>query len=103
MIRAVVKLGEYVWRPLTDSESDTRFVVAMRNHERFSKMFYHTSVTPETHQKFIRAANERDEINWLIEDANKTPMGLAAMYHVDLANQKCECGRYAMLEPKLFH
>jgi RimJ/RimL family protein N-acetyltransferase len=76
----------------------------MRNSERFSKMFYHTSVTAETHQKFIRGAGERDEINWMIENAQThEPMGLAAMYHMDLANRKCECGRYAMLDPKLFH
>jgi len=104
MMRATVKLGDYIWRPLTDSDADTEFVVAMRNHERFSKMFYHTHVTADQHRSFIRGADERGEINWLIETAKGAKAtGLGSMYQIDWSNRKCECGRYAMLDPKLFH
>src|SRR5439155_15203330 len=101
-MRAVVKLGEYVWRPLTDSDADTAFVVKLRNEDRFSRMFYTKQITPEMHKKFIRAADQRDEINWLIEK-NGEPRGLSAIYHIDRENRKCECGRVAMLDAILFH
>src|SRR5439155_17849468 len=101
-MRAVVKMGEYIWRPLTDSDADTEFVVKLRNNDRFSRMFYSKQVTPEMHRRFIRAADERDEINWVIEK-DAQPLGLSAIYHIDRENRKCECGRVAMLEPKLFH
>jgi RimJ/RimL family protein N-acetyltransferase len=102
---AVVKLRDYLWRPLTDSDADTAFVVKLRNQDRFSRMFYQTKVTPDGHRRFIRAADERgDEINWLIESrADGTPLGLSSIYHIDRGNRKCECGRVAMLAPKLFH
>lgn len=102
-MRATVRVGEYVWRPLTDSDADTEFVVRLRNNERFRNMFYNTTVTAETHKKFIRAADERGEINWLIEQDGGQFVGLASMYHFDYTNRKAECGRIAMLDPKLFH
>src|SRR5688572_10348834 len=101
-MRAVVKCGEYLWRPLTGSEADTAFVVKMRNEDRFARMFYTKQITPEGHKKFIASADQRDEINWLIEK-NGQPMGLSAIYHIDRENRKCECGRVAMLDPKVFH
>lgn len=101
-MRATVKLGEYLWRPLTDSDADTAFVVKLRNEERFARMFYTKQITPEMHKKFIRGADERDEINWMIERDGE-PLGLSAIYHIDRENRKCECGRVVMVEPKLFH
>jgi RimJ/RimL family protein N-acetyltransferase len=101
-MRAVVKCGEYLWRPLTGSDADTAFVVKLRNEDRFARMFYTKQITPEMHKNFIAKADQRDEINWLIE-RNGQPMGLSALYHLDRENRKCECGRVAMLDPKLFH
>ena len=101
-MRASVRVGEYLWRPLTDSDADTDFVVRVRNNPRFAGKFYSGTITPETHHKFIRAADERDEINWMIQKAGE-PLGLSAIYHIDRANRRCECGRVVMLEPKLFH
>src|SRR5439155_19217155 len=92
MRAAVVKLGEYLWRPLTASEADTEFVVALRNAERFRPWFYNTRVTPETHRRFVDLANERGEINWLVEHEKK-PVGVASIYNIDRANRKAECGR----------
>src|SRR6266550_2879567 len=101
-MRATVELNGYLWRPLTDSDADTEFVVKLRNEDRFSRMFYNTKVTPDGHKRFIRATADRDEINWLVE-RDGTPLGLSAIYHIDRENRKCECGRVVMLEPKLFH
>ena len=108
MRRVVVRMGDnYVWRPLTDSDPDTEFVVALRNAERFQPWFYNQRVTPETHRKFINAADERGEVNWLVEhtdEAGKTkPVGLASIYNFDKPNRKAECGRIAATDPKVFH
>jgi RimJ/RimL family protein N-acetyltransferase len=98
-------MGEFRWRPLTDSAADTAFVVALRNDPHFARWFYHGQVTADTHRKFIRAAEERGEINWVIERAGETrePVGVASIYNIDLANRKAECGRTIFLEPKVFH
>jgi len=95
-------MGEYHWRPLTASDADTAFVVRLRNDPRFSRWFYRREVTPETHRKFVAAADERGEINWVVEH-NAAPVGLAAIYNIDAKNRKAECGRTIFLEPKLFH
>jgi RimJ/RimL family protein N-acetyltransferase len=98
-------MGQYRWRPLTDSGADTEFVVALRNQPRFAQWFYHQQVTPETHRTFIRAADERGDINWVIEHAEEAGkcIGVASIYHIDLTNRKAECGRTIFLEPRLFH
>src|SRR5829696_9840530 len=96
MRRVVVRMGEYIWRPLTDSDPDTEFVVALRNAERFQPWFYNQRVTPETHRRFINAADERGEVNWLVEHAEGSggskPVGLASIYNFDKPNRKAECG-----------
>src|SRR4051812_12659043 len=103
-MHVTVSLEGFRWRPLTDSEGDTGFVVQMRNDPQFARMFYNSTITPEQHKKFIRGADERDEINWLIEnDSDSQPMGLASIYNIDRTNRKAECGRMVMLRPKLFH
>ncbi|MEA2710113.1 MAG: hypothetical protein QOF78_2714 [Phycisphaerales bacterium] len=103
--RVTATLGDFRWRPLTDSAADTEFVVRLRNDSRFAPWFYNQRVTPETHQKFIRAADERGEVNWLIERAEDSgkPLGLASIYNFDAANRKAECGRIAAIEPRVFH
>ena len=103
--RVTATLGEFRWRPLTDSAADTDFVLALRNDPRFARWFYHQQVTPQTHANFIRAADERGEINWIVErarDANQR-VGVASIYNIDLANGKAECGRTVFIEPKVFH
>ena len=97
-------MGGFRWRPLSDSAADTDFVVALRNDPRFARWFYNQQVTPQAHQKFIRAADERGEINWLIETAgdDQKPVGLASIYNIDLANRKAECGRTIFLSPRVF-
>jgi RimJ/RimL family protein N-acetyltransferase len=95
-------LGEYRWRPLTNSVADTDFVVALRNDPRFAPWFYRSDVTPETHRKFIRGAEERGEINWVVQRGEQR-VGVASIYHIDLQNRKAECGRTIFLHPKVFH
>ena len=104
-MRVVVTCDDYTWRPLTDSDADTRFVMKLRNDPRFAGMFIHkTAITPDLHREFMRRAAAEDEINWLIErSADAAPMGLSAMYNFDSVDQKCESGRVVMLEPRLFH
>jgi RimJ/RimL family protein N-acetyltransferase len=102
MRSATVKLGEYLWRPLTASDADADFVVALRNTERFRPMFYNSArVTPEAHRRFIAAADERGEINWLVEHAGN-PVGVASIYNIDKPSRKAECGRIAAIDPKVF-
>jgi len=102
-MRAVIKMGDCVWRPMTDSDDDTEFVVGVRSDPRFASMFYNAAITPEGHKSFIRAADERgDEINWMIERDGDC-VGVASMYHLDKVNKKAECGRTIMLDPKVFH
>ena len=97
-MRVTVKLNDCIWRPMTDSDADTHFVVQLRGDARFAAMFYNASISPAGHQQFIRAADQRgDEINWLIERDGK-PLGMASIYHLDRANKKAECGRTIMLE-----
>src|SRR5438046_2448265 len=98
-------MGGFRWRPLTDSAADTDFVVALRNDPRFARWFYHQQVTPDTHRKFIRAAEERGEINWIVERGGneREPVGVASIYNIDLANRKAECGRTVFMEPRVFH
>ena len=100
--RVVAKMHDYLWRPLTDSEADTEFVVALRNAERFQPWFYNQRVTPETHRRFISMADERGEVNWLVEHDGKF-VGLSSIYNIDKANRKAECGRVAAIDPKVFH
>jgi RimJ/RimL family protein N-acetyltransferase len=102
MMRAVVRMGEHLWRPLTDSDADAAFVVSLRNDERFRRMFYTSEATIESHKRFIRAADERDEINWLIE-RDGAPVGVSGIYNFDFANRKAEFGRVAALDPRIFH
>lgn len=100
-MRAVVKLGGYLWRPLSDSNDDSDFVVSLRNNERFGKWFYQR-VTRESHARFMALAEERREINWVIE-RDGTAVGVSSIYHFDWTNRKAECGRIASLDPKVFH
>src|SRR5439155_4899305 len=101
-MRVVVKLKEYLWRPLTDSDADTAFALDLRNTERFRKMFYSGEVTPEMHRKFVERGHERGEINWLVERAGEQ-VGVAAIYNIDRANRKAELGRIVSLDPRMFH
>src|SRR6187551_3085248 len=100
-MRVTVQVEDCLWRPLTDSDADMRFVVSLRNDPRFASMFYSSTITAEQHRKFMRSPARDDEINWLIE-RDGTPLGVASIYHFDLPNRKAECGRTIMLEPKLF-
>jgi RimJ/RimL family protein N-acetyltransferase len=108
MRSAVVKLNDYLWRPLTGSDADADYVVALRNTERFRPMFYNSArVTREAHRKFIEAANERGEINWLVEHASEDgrggkPVGVASIYNIDKSSRKAECGRIAANDPRVF-
>jgi RimJ/RimL family protein N-acetyltransferase len=103
--RVTATLGDFRWRPLTDSAADTDFVLALRNDPRFARWFYHQQVTPQTHANFIRAADERGEINWIVERAGDTEqrVGVASIYNIDRANRKAECGRTIFVEPKAFY
>jgi RimJ/RimL family protein N-acetyltransferase len=98
-------MGGYRWRPLTASDADTAFVVRLRNDPRFARWFYRRQITPELHRKFVAAADERGEINWVVErdDDHREPVGVAAIYNIDEKNAKAECGRTIFLEPRAFH
>jgi RimJ/RimL family protein N-acetyltransferase len=100
-MRAVVKLRNYLWRPLSGSDADADFVIALRSDDRFGKWFY-SRVTRESHRQFVKVAADRPELNWVME-RDGTPIGVSSLYNVDWANRKAECGRIVSLDPRAFH
>ncbi|HEX8524860.1 MAG TPA: GNAT family N-acetyltransferase, partial [Tepidisphaeraceae bacterium] len=100
-MRVTARLGECLFRPLTDSDRDTDFVLALRNHPRFRPWFYSAVPSREAHLKFLEKVRAGDDILWLIEEAGE-PVAISSIYHFDWTNRKCECGRIASLSPKCF-
>jgi UDP-4-amino-4,6-dideoxy-N-acetyl-beta-L-altrosamine N-acetyltransferase len=95
-----VRLGDYLWRPLTDSEADTRFVLEMRNSEAAQAAFFTPRISREDHLRFLKLSAERDEINWIAE-LSGTPVGAGGMYRFDKKNRRAEAGRLIAKNPEV--
>src|SRR4051812_43972343 len=92
----IVRIGEYLFRPLRNSASDTEFVLALRNSPRFSQWFYNSHITAEMHARFLSRPQAANEVNWLVEHHSR-PVGVSSIYHLDLDGSRVECGRIAAI------
>lgn len=87
-----VRLGDYLCRPLTASEADTAFILNLRNSAAAQAAFFTTSITRDDHLRFLRAAQDRDEINWIVEKLGEA-VGTGGIYRIDRKNGHAEFGR----------
>lgn len=101
MTKVAVKFAGYVWRPMTDSEADTDFVLELRNAPAAQAAFFTQSITREGHLKFLKAAEARGEMNWVIEREGER-VGVSGLYHIDEANRRAEAGRVATTVPEIY-
>ena len=93
-------LSGYLWRPLTASEEDTGFILSMRNMPVAREAFFSGRITREDHLRFVQLAEERDEINWIIEN-NGERVGASGIYKIDRNNRRAEVGRFVAVDPEL--
>lgn len=96
-----VALGQHVWRPLTPSDADTDFVLAMRNDPRAQSAFFKGGTTREEHLRFLRLAEERDEVNWIIESEGRR-VGAAGIWQIDRAHRRAMAGRVMVTRSELY-
>ena len=99
-MRVTARVGEFLWRPLTTSDGDTDFIIALRNHPRFRPWFYST-VTRDSHLRFMERARYSDDVLWIIE-RDRQPVGISSIYDIDWSNRKTDVGRIASLIPRVF-
>jgi len=98
-MRLTVKLSGYLWRPLTSSEEDTAFVLQVRNSPQARAAFFTTAIIREDHLRFFKLAEDRGDINWIIEHDSQR-VGTAGIYHMDPKNRRAEGGRIAVTIPE---
>jgi hypothetical protein len=96
----VVRLSEYLWRPLTSSEEDTAFVLRLRASPSAQAAFLGL-ITREDHMRFLKLAAEREEINWIIQKAG-VPVGQSAIYRIDRKNRRADAGRVSVTVPEVY-
>ena len=99
-MQIAIRLGDYLWRPLTDSEADTDFVLDIRNSAAAQAAFFTPRITREDHLRFLRLAEERGEINWLVEHHGRR-VGSGGIYRIDRKNKRAETGRLIALDPQV--
>jgi RimJ/RimL family protein N-acetyltransferase len=100
-MKVAVRLMGYLWRPLTDSEEDTEFVLKMRNSPSAQEGFFTPHVSREEHMHFLRAPEREEEINWIIEKDSER-VGASGIYRVDRKNRRAESGRIVAKEAPVF-
>jgi RimJ/RimL family protein N-acetyltransferase len=100
-MQVAVRMLEYLWRPLTDSEEDTAFVLALRNKTESQEAFFTSRITREEHLRFLRAPEREEEINWIIEKGGQR-LGASGIYRIDRKNRRAEAGRVVVTLPELY-
>jgi RimJ/RimL family protein N-acetyltransferase len=100
-MKVAVRLLGYLWRPLTDAEEDTAFVLRMRNAPNAQGAFFTAHLTREEHLRFVRAPEREEEINWVIEK-NGERVGASGIYRLDRKNRRAEAGRVVVAEAPLY-
>ena len=100
-MKVTLTLQDYLWRPLTDSEEDTAFILSMRNAPAARGMFYTTHLTRDEHLRFLRLTEERDDINWIIERDGQR-LGASGIFRIDRKNRRAEGGRVVVSLPELY-
>lgn len=101
-MHVTVGLNDYLWRPLTDSDEDTDFVLSLRNSPAAQAALYTGRATVEEHRRFLEDSRQRDdEINWIIEWRG-TRVGTSGLFHIDRRNRRAEGGRVLVATPDLY-
>src|SRR6516162_1565702 len=100
-MKVAVRLMGFVWRPLTDSEEDTEYVLRMRNAPIAQEAVFTPHITREEHLRFVRAPERDEEINWIIEKGGER-VGASGIYRVDRKNRRAEAGRVVVAESALY-
>jgi len=100
-MKLTVRLGDYLWRPLTDAEEDTAFVLRMRNSSPAQGAFFTSRISREDHLRFLHAPQRDEELNWIIEQAGER-LGASGLYRLDRKNRRAEVGRVVVLNPQLY-
>jgi RimJ/RimL family protein N-acetyltransferase len=101
IMQVTVQVRDYLWRPLTDSEDDTEFVLLLRNKSEAQEAFFTSRLSREEHLRFVHAPQRREEINWIIEKAGQR-VGASGIYHIDWKNRRAEAGRVVVTIPELY-
>jgi len=101
-MQVAVTIQQYLWRPLTDSEADTEFVLAIRNSVPAQRAFFTPRISREEHLRFLNVSEREQEINWIIEKPGGERVGMSGIYRVDRKNRKAETGRVVGLLPELY-
>jgi RimJ/RimL family protein N-acetyltransferase len=99
-MQLAVRLGDYLWRPLTASEEDTDFVLGLRNAPAAQAAFFSGQITRADHLRFFHLAEERGELNWVIEKGGER-VGVSGIYRIDRKNRRAEGGRIAVTVPEV--
>ncbi len=100
-MEVVVRLADYLWRPLTDSDEDTEFVLSLRNSPAAQASFGTRTISRDQHRYFMNRAEADDEINWIIQKRGER-VGQFGIFHIDRKNRKAEGGRLVATSPELF-
>lgn len=94
----VVRQAGYLWRPLSSSEEDTEFVLRLRNEPTAQAAFFSGQITRADHLRFLKLAEERGEVNWIIEKGDER-IGASGIYRIDRKNRRAEGGRIVVTVP----
>lgn len=100
-MRLTVRLGDYRFRPLTDSEEDTSFVLKLRNTPAGQAAFYSGAITRDDHLRFLKRPEFENEINWLVEKRG-VRVGQCSIFRIDRKNRRAEVGRIAVTTPEAY-
>lgn len=100
-MQVAVAMAGFLWRPLTDAEEDTAFVLRLRNAGPALEALFTSGVSREEHLRFVRAPEREEEINWIIEKGGE-PLGASGIYRLDRKNRRAEVGRVVALLPQLY-
>jgi RimJ/RimL family protein N-acetyltransferase len=100
-MQLTVKLGHFLWRPLTASPEDTDLVLRLRNATAAQAVFFTPHITREEHLHFLRQPQREDEFNWVIEKEGLS-MGVSGMYQLSRTHRRVDAGRVAVNVPELY-
>jgi RimJ/RimL family protein N-acetyltransferase len=101
MMQVTVKLGHFLWRPLTPCNEDTDLVLRLRNAPAAQAVFFTPHITREEHLHFLRQPAREDEFNWIIEKEG-LGVGVSGMYQLNRSNRRIDAGRVAVTLPELY-
>jgi RimJ/RimL family protein N-acetyltransferase len=102
IMELTVKLGNFLWRPLTASDADTDLVLRLRNAPEAQAVFFTPRITREEHLDFLSQPKREHEYNWIIEREGLA-VGVSGMYRFTPAHRRIDTGRVAVTLPELYH